>query len=233
MSPQPVPPAAHRDNAHLSAEGNAMTETFDQSFWDERYRSKPALWSGNPNPHLLTDADGLAAGTALDVGCGEGADAIWLAQRGWQVTAVDFSAVALERAAAHAAEAGVADRIEWLQEDLTAWGPPAVRYDLVSSHYLHLPLEPRQELFARLAAAVAPGGTLLFAAHHPSDLQTTMPRPPIPELFFIGDEIVAALDPSQWDIVANDARPRTATDPEGRSVTIHDTVLRARRIAAG
>lgn len=208
-----------------------MPETFDQSFWDERYCSRPNLWSGNPNPHLVSDVEELPAGQALDVACGEGADAIWLARRGWQVTGVDFSSVALERAAAHAAEAGpeIANRIQWRCEDLTAWEPPTARYDLVSAHYLHLPVAPREALFTRLAEAVAPGGTLLFAAHHPSDLGTTMPRPPIPDLYFTGDEIVAFLDPSAWEVLANDARPREATDPEGRSVTIHDTVLRARR----
>lgn len=220
----------HPEHGHGTGAGGDPP-AFDHTFWDERYRSRTALWSGNPNPHLTTDVAGLAPGAALDVGCGEGADAIWLARRGWQVTAVDFSSVALERAAAHAAEAGgeVAARIQWLCEDLTAWDPPAAAYDLVSSHYLHLPVEPRQALFSRLAASVAPRGTLLFAGHHPSDMQTTMPRPPLPELYFTGDEIAAALDPSQWEVVANDARPRMATDPDGRAVTIHDTVLCATR----
>jgi 2-polyprenyl-3-methyl-5-hydroxy-6-metoxy-1,4-benzoquinol methylase len=79
-----------------------MPEQFDQAFWDERYRSHDALWSGNPNDHLINETDGLTPGPALDVGCGEGADAVWLAERGWRVTAVDLSTVALERGAAHA-----------------------------------------------------------------------------------------------------------------------------------
>jgi SAM-dependent methyltransferase len=225
--------ADHHHHDHRGPGDQARPEAFDQSFWDERYRSRPALWSGNPNPHLLTEVAGLAAGRALDVGCGEGADALWLAARGWQVTGVDFSEVALERAAGHAAAAGpeIASRIEWLHQDLTAWGPPAAGYDLVSAHYLHLPVEPRQALFRRLADGVADGGTLLFAAHHPSDMQTTMPRPPIPDLYFTGDEIAAWLDPARWEVVVNDARPRSATDPEGRTVTIHDTVFRARQRA--
>ncbi len=208
-----------------------MSHQFDQAFWDDRYRSQTALWSGNPNPHLVAEASDLAPGTALDVGSGEGADAIWLAGRGWRVTAVDLSTVALERAAEHAAQlgAGIAGRIDWLHEDLTSWDPGSARYDLVSAQYMQLPAAPRQALFGRLAAAVARGGTLLIVGHHPSDLQTTMPRPPMPELFYTGDDIAAALDPSEWDIITNASPARTATDPDGQPVTIHDTVLRARR----
>jgi len=220
-------------DAKRSATGKepVVSEQFDQAFWDDRYRSQAALWSGEPNGHLVAEVDGMTPGTALDVGAGEGADAIWLAGRGWQVTAVDISAVALERAARHAVQAGadIAGRIVWLQRDLTDWRPPRDHYDLVSAQYMHLPPEPRQVLFNRLASAVAPGGTLLIVGHHPSDLQTAMPRPQMPELFFTGDDIARQLDPDQWDIVKNAAVPRSATDPDGRLVTIHDTVLRARR----
>jgi len=203
----------------------------DQAYWDERYRSQDRLWSREPNRHLVGEAAELEPGSALDAGCGEGADAIWLAGRGWQVTAVDLSNVALERAAAYAAAAGeqVAGRIDWQQADLTGWDPGRDRFDLISSQYLHLPPGQREPLFERLAAAVRPGGTLLIAAHHPSDLHTTVRRPKQPELFFTGDEIAAALDPAVWQIVTNAAPERTVTDPEGRSVTIRDTVLRARR----
>jgi SAM-dependent methyltransferase len=206
-----------------------VSEQFDQAFWDERYRSQSTLWSGNPNRHLIAEAKELAPGTALDVGAGEGADAIWLAERGWQVTGVDISAVALERAAGHATQAGVAGRIQWVQRDLMDGEPVPGAYDLVSAQYLHLPTAARRTLVASLAAAVAPGGTLLIVGHHPSDMQTSMPRPQRPELFFTGDDIAGQLDPAGWDIVTNAVAPRTATDPGGRPVTIHDAVLRARR----
>lgn len=206
-----------------------MSEQFDQAFWDERYRSHPALWSGNPNLHLIAEASGLAPGAALDVGSGEGADAIWLAQRGWSVTAADLSTVALQRGAAHAAQAGaaIAERISWLHADVMTWEPDPASYDLVSAQYLHLPALSRDALFRRLAASVTPGGTLLIVGHHPSDLQTTMPRPHMPELYFTGDDIAASLDPRHWDIVTNAAAARSVTDPDGNAVTIHDTVLRA------
>jgi SAM-dependent methyltransferase len=208
-----------------------VSEQFKQEFWDDRYRSHPLLWSGNPNPHLVAEAEGLTPGKALDAGAGEGADAIWLAGRGWQVTAVDISSVALERAAENADQAGpdIAERISWCQGDLNNWEPPRSAYDLVSTQYLHVPLDARVALFDRLASAVVPGGTLLIVGHHPSDLQTTMPRPQAPELFFTGDDVAGQLDPAEWDIVTNDAAEHAATDPEGRAVTIHDTVFCARR----
>jgi SAM-dependent methyltransferase len=209
-----------------------MSEQFGQEFWDERYSSKPAIWSGKPNSQLVTQVADLEPGTALDVGSGEGADAIWLAQRGWLVTGVDISAVALDRAAAQAQTLGVASRISWLRADITEWRPDHARYDLVSAQFMHLPAPARTVLFSGLAAAVAPGGTLLIVAHHPSDLQTTVPRPPMPERFYTADEVAAGLDPREWDIVTTAAQPRSATDPAGRNVTVHDTVLVARRIAA-
>jgi SAM-dependent methyltransferase len=201
---------------------------FDGTFWDELYRSRSAVWSGNPNIHLVNEVSGLAPGTALDVGCGEGADAIWLAERGWRVTAADISSVALERARAVEVADDVARRIEWLHTDLVASEPPS-SYDLVSAHFMHLPRAPRELLFRRLAASVKPHGTLLIVGHHPSDLQTTVPRPPTPELFYTAAEVAALLEPDDWDIVVEASRERATTDPAGRTVTIHDVVLRARR----
>jgi SAM-dependent methyltransferase len=210
-----------------------MSDPFSQEAWDERYRSRDALWSGNPNPQLIAEAGDLIPGHALDVGAGEGADAIWLASRGWHVIAVDLSTVALERAGAHAEQAGadIARRIDWVHEDVTSWDPGPGRYDLVSVQYMHLPPAPRKAMLGHLTAAVAPGGSLLIVGHHPSDLQTTVPRPPMPELFFTGDDVAAGLDPGQWTIITNAAPGRTATDPEGNAVTVHDTVLRATRRA--
>jgi SAM-dependent methyltransferase len=204
---------------------------FTEGFWNERYGTKDSLWSGNPNRNLVSEASGLRPGEALDVGCGEGADSIWLAGRGWRVTGVDISTLALGRAAGHAAQAGpeIAGRITWEQADIFTWEPARSRYDLVSVQYLHPPSAQRGPLLRRLAASLRPGGTLLVVGHHPSDLQTTIPRPPLPDLFFSGDDVVALLDPGQWDIVTNAAPGRDVEDPEGRVVTIHDAVIRARR----
>ncbi|MFJ5695224.1 SAM-dependent methyltransferase [Arthrobacter sp. NPDC093125] len=137
--------------------------------WDDMYRSRPRVWSGRPNPQLVAEAAGLAPGTALDLGCGEGADALWLAERGWTVTAVDVSAVALERAAGHAAESEAGHRVTWLQRDLETWQPDTT-FDLVSAQFLHSTEMPWQRSHRTAADAVRPGGTLLVVGHHPDGM---------------------------------------------------------------
>lgn len=207
------------------------TDLFSQAFWDERYRSRSAVWSGRPNPQLLAEAAGLRPGEALDAGCGEGADAIWLAEQGWRVLAVDISPVALERGAEHARQAGsdLAGRITWQQADLLTWRPRARTYDLVSAQFMQLPAERRAALFDGLAASVREGGTLLIVGHSPTDLHTTAARPRMPELFFTASEIVGLLDPSLWTVIVSEARPREVKDPDGHAVTVRDEVVAARR----
>ncbi len=202
----------------------------DATFWDERYRAAPALWSGNPNPTLVAEASALPPGRALDVGAGEGGDAIWLAERGWEVVAHDVSAVAVERGAAHAAERGpeVASRITWVHGDAAETALPSGPFDLVTCHFVHLAADERAALFRDLAAAVAPGGRLLIVAHHPSDLGTTIRRPRRPDLFSTASEIAATLDDDVAVVVA-EARPRRVRDGDGNEVTIRDTVLVAER----
>jgi SAM-dependent methyltransferase len=202
-------------------------EMFTQEFWDARYRSAHHIWSGNPNPHLVARVADLRPGTALDVGCGEGADAIWLAEHGWLVTGVDVSTVALERAASAGAQ--TADRITWQQADILSWDPAPRQFDLVSAQFIHLPPLAREVVFSRLAAAVRPGGSLLVVGHHPSDLETSIGRPNLPDLFFTPDEIAAALSPEDWLIVVAAEPERQAVDPAGREVTIRDTVMHAER----
>lgn len=205
-----------------------MNEQATAQFWDEMYGRAGRVWSGNPNPALTREAADLAPGSALDAGCGEGADSYWLARRGWRVHAVDISTVALDRAAAHD-KPGIADRITWERGDLTELVPRPRAYDLVNSQFLHFPRAVREPLFGRLADAVAPGGTLLLVGHHPLDLDTTASRPAEPDLYFTPEELVAALDPDSWDVLVARADPRGGKDREGREQTLHDTVLRARR----
>jgi hypothetical protein len=207
---------------------NAM---FTREFWDERYASAEMIWSGNPNLRLVEQVSDLTPGTALDVGSGEGADAIWLASQGWRVTGVDVSTVALERSALRAERLGaeVVARITWQQEDVLTWDPAPRQFDLVSAQFMHLPPAPREALHRRLAVAVSPGGSLLIVGHHPSDMDTTIRRPRLPELFFTAEEIADTLNPDEWDIVFAGAPGREANDSEGRTVQIHDTVLHARR----
>ena len=202
----------------------------DRETYDELYRSTAAVWSGRPNRQLVVEAAALPPGTALDAGCGEGGDALWLAERGWQVTAVDCSAVALQRAAAGARARGLQDRVEWLHEDLDGWAPPAGRFDLVTAHYLHATWADRPGMFARLAAAAAPGGTLLVVGHllgeewghgssHAHD----------PGVLYTAEDVAALLEPQEWEDVVTETRQR---DPEAAVRTgnlVPDTVLLARR----
>lgn len=231
-----------------------MAKLFDEQFWDERYGSSPAVWSGEPNPQLVAELSqldsglhagedhsaagphgGTTAGMALDVGCGEGADAVWLARRGWDVTAVDISRVALERAAAHVADMDLAGSIVWEHHDLLQWAPPASTFDLVSAQFMHLPAEDREPLFARLAEAVGPGGTLLIVGHSEQDVRAGARRPHGSELYFTAAQLALTLEAalpvesSLWRVEIAETRPRAARDPEGRHITIHDEVLRATR----
>ncbi|MEU4330174.1 class I SAM-dependent methyltransferase [Nonomuraea dietziae] len=207
-----------------------MSEEFDRTYWEERYRGHAAVGGRRPNPQLVAEAGDLPPGTALDAGCGEGADAVWLASRGWRVTAVDIAATALVRAREHAESLGadLASRIDWVEADLTSWTPAEERFDLVSTHYVHLAAS-REALFGRLAASVAPGGTLLIVGHHPSDPHTTHSHGPSPAVHFTAEEVAAGLDPGLWDIAVAEARSRSATAPDGHEMTMHDAVVRARR----
>jgi SAM-dependent methyltransferase len=220
-------------HAHAAAHADAHDDPahFTQEFWDDRYGSADRIWSGQPNPQLVAQAADLVPGEALEAGCGEGADAIWLARQGWTVTAVDVSAVALERAAGYAAEAGeqIARRITWQREDLLSWVPPAERFDLVSAQFMHAPAGEIESLHRRLAAAVRPGGTLLVVGHHPDDLHANVGRTGSPDRFWSAQDIAASLDPGCWEVMVADAPGRSATDLDGRPVTVRDTVLRAVR----
>jgi SAM-dependent methyltransferase len=212
------------------------------ALWDERYRSKAQIWSGKPNPQLVREAGGLRPGHALDLGCGEGADAIWLAQHGWTVTAVDVSAVALERAhghekaalareSVHAAEGAIASRIHWQQADLEEWHPEG-SYDLVTSQFLHSQELAWQGPLRAAAAAVKPGGTLLVVGHHPDRLPPWGGAHTHHNMFYTADELVRELelDSPGWQLEVQTSRERPVTGPEGQQATIADVVVRASRL---
>ncbi len=201
-----------------------------EEFWNQRYQTSARIWSGNPNSQLVAEVDHLVPGRALDAGCGEGADAIWLAQRGWQVVATDISSVAIGRAAEHAREADPAAsaRIEWRHIDLLADAPERDAFDLVSAQFMQLPPEPRARLFTALAASVRAGGALLVVGHHPSDMDSGAHRPRDAERFYVADDIARLLDPG-WTTVLNEVRPRPVTTPEGDETMLHDAVLLAVR----
>lgn len=204
--------------------------SLDDDFWNERYRSSARIWSGNPNPQLIAEVADLAPGRALDVGCGEGADAIWLAQRGWDVVAIDISSVALERAAQHArdTDSTAARRIEWRQGNLASASPEPDAYDLASAQFMQLPATMRTPVFSGVITSVRVGGTLLIVGHDPSDVDTAVRRPRV-DVLYRADEVAGLLDDA-WRIEVSEARPRAATTADGADVIVHDAVLRGVRL---
>ncbi|MGW4646848.1 FAD-dependent oxidoreductase [Kitasatospora sp. NPDC004289] len=205
-----------------------------EEFWDGRYGESERIWSGNPNPTLVREAAELTPGRALDLGCGEGADALWLAERGWTVTATDVSKVALERAAEHAAAAGpeVAARIDWQRHDFGVSFPEG-EYELVSAHFLHSPVDvelDREAILRSAAAAVAVGGVLLVVGHyeHPSWAQDRHPGMVFPTT----DEVLAALrlPDGDWTVERSQLEPRDFPAPDGTPGTRTDNLLRVRRV---
>ncbi len=199
---------------------------FERPSWEERYESTDRVWSGKPNPQLVTEATDLTPGTALDIGCGEGADSIWLAAQGWQVTGLDFSQAGLDRAATAPGAAGVADRTTWERADIRTWRPAAT-YDLITSQFLHLLDGGMPGLVARLADALNPGGTLLVVGHHPDDLHTGLRHATEPGVMFTPDDLVPALDTERFDVTA-EVRERQQVK-EGEQMVLRDSVVIARR----
>jgi len=199
-------------------------------FWEAFYGPGQKPWSGRPNRVLvteLTDRPLPTTQTALDLGCGAGADAIWLARQGWTVTGVDISAAALAHAAVEASAAGVAGQIEWVQRDLDG-GLPDGEWDLVAAAYLHSPVElQREKVLRRAAAAVAPGGTLLVIGHQtPPSWQ---PDPPAHVTFPTADDVLASLDLEGWTVERAEALPVEVSSPDGIQGSRSDNVVRLRR----
>jgi 2-polyprenyl-3-methyl-5-hydroxy-6-metoxy-1,4-benzoquinol methylase len=194
--------------------------------WDQHYRTHDHLdSSGKTNGVILAEIAGLAPGRALDVGCGSGADAIWLAQRGWQVTAVDISTAALDRAAIAAHDAGVA--VNWICADISTIPLAVGAYDLVSIQYPALRHGPDDALIRSLLDAVAPGGTILVVGHGPESHEYARTQGLDPTQYIEPADVAARLDES-WRIEVNETRPRVTTPGPGSPFT-HDIVLRASR----
>ena len=200
------------------------------TFWENRYRESDRAWSGRANAALEREAAALTPGSALDLGSGEGGDALWLAQNGWSVTAVDISPTALARGQAAAEAAGLDGRIRWITADLATWQPDGP-FDLVTAHFLQSPVElPREVILRRAAATVAPGGVLLVVGHaqFPPWSKHKPDGVPLPK----ADDVLASLDltPEHWAIVTKAAVDREATGPDGQVATLVDSVLTLRRL---
>ena len=198
-------------------------------FWEERYAGSGRVWSGKVNRVLADVAGKLSPGRALDLGCGEGADVVWLARQGWDATGVDISPTAVRRAAAAAEERGVGDRTRFVVADLAEL--PAGAYALVTASFLHSPVElARQDILRRAAERVAPGGYLLITSHADFPPWVTVPHGHEHRFLSPSEEVgQLALEPGAWEVVLAETRSREAMSPDGEQATLDDVVVLIRR----
>jgi SAM-dependent methyltransferase len=185
----------------------------DSDGWDEAYRKAPKLWGGEPNRFVAEQLGDRRPGRALDLGCGNGRNALWLARAGWQVTAVDFSAVALA-AGAEQARAGELE-IAWLRRDVTEYVPEPGGYDAVVVAYLQLPAEPLGRVLRAAAAAVAPGGRLVAVGHDVTNLADGVGGPQDPAVLYTPETVAAQL--GSLRLLRAERVSRTVEGVDGRS----------------
>ncbi len=192
--------------------------------WNRKHGGAGLLFGVEPNRFLVAETEGLVPGRALDLACGAGRNAVWLAERGWQVTAVDFSDVALANARSLGADRGV--HVEWIEGDLRRWLPPAASFELVAVLYLQLPAEERRVVLGRASAAVAPGGTLLVVGHDLQNLNGGWGGPKDPSVLLTPAEVAAELPRLEIEKAERVIRPVEDDDGEHQAI---DTLVRATR----
>ncbi len=223
--------AAAINNDLIAADAERAVQVYrdqcaTQVAWDQRYADMEQVWSGQPNAPLVRETRGLRPGRALDVGCGEGADARWLAEQGWDVTALDVSQVALGRAAEQSERVGV--QVRWLHAGLIDAALPPASFDLVSAQYPALLRTEQHEAELALLNAVAAGGLLLVVHHAAPSEEHANGHGFNPEDYVSPADVAALLDDG-WRIEINETRPRSVTSGAGSHHT-QDIVLRARRV---
>ena len=196
----------------------------DRETWNRRYGGSELLWTGEANRFLAAEAGNLAPGRALDLACGEGRNAVWLAERGFTVTGVDFSDVALSKARQLAKSRGTS--VEWVLADVLDYSPPPASFDLVVVLYLHLPAAERAIALGTAASALAPGGTLLVVGHDSANIAEGHGGPQDPAILFTPDDVTRDLDGLQIERAETVRRPVRTPDGE---VDALDALVRARR----
>jgi SAM-dependent methyltransferase len=206
-------------------------DSMDSTAWNQRYADSELVWSAAPNIWVEQLTQDLPPGKALDIAAGEGRNALWLAARGWHVTAVDFSAVALQRAASLAEDrlGRDAGRLVTLEADVESWVPPARSFDLVLVVYLHLPRQQRSAIMGAAAQAVAPGGTLLVVGHDLENLTAGHGGPQDPLVLYRPSDLVADIEPAELIVVRGETVVRSLTDGQGQPAEALDALVLARR----
>lgn len=215
---------------HTHDDSAATASTPARDWWEQRYAERDGIWSGRVNAVLADVAGELPVGRALDLGCGEGGDVVWLAEQGWDALGVDLSVTAIERGSRASVSAGVEERTAFVAADLATW-ETAARFDLVTASFLQSwPVEiPRAEILHRATGSVAVGGHLLVTAHAApphDDLPAEMReyRFPTPD-----EDLTALQLDDSWDVITAELRPRTATTPDGDPHKVLDSVVLVRR----
>jgi SAM-dependent methyltransferase len=200
--------------------------------WDERYAARELVWSAGPNRQFADEIASLTPGTALDVACGEGRNAIYLAEQGWKVTAVDFSEVGIDKGKRIAVSRGV--EVEWIVGDVSIAPLPEQAFDLVAILYLHTDPGQRERWLSRAVAAVAPGGTFVYIGHDPTNIEGGVGGPQDPAVLPDKEEILGYLSGFEVDRAEVMNRPVDNEPGHGKQLqgVALDTVVRAHRTTA-
>ena len=200
----------------------------DRQQWDERYGGTEFVWTSSPNQFLVSEVAGLPPGRAADLACGEGRNAVWLADQGWQVTGVDFSPVGLAKGRRLAELANV--EVAWVESAVTEWTPPPEGFDLVAVFYLQLPQPERSAALEVAASALAPGGTLLVVAHDHDNLTRGFGGPPNADVLYSVTDVTDVAVAAGLTVQRADQVVRVVDTDLGPKEAI-DTLVRAKRPA--
>jgi 2-polyprenyl-3-methyl-5-hydroxy-6-metoxy-1,4-benzoquinol methylase len=198
----------------------------DSEDWNQRYAGRELVWTSEANRFLVQEAATLASARALDLACGEGRNAVWLAERGWQVTGVDFSTVGVAKAQRLADARGVT--VEWVTANVLDHRPKPAAFELVIIFYLQVPATQRTPIVRSAAGAVAPGGTFLLVAHDASNIAAGYGGPQDPAVLYAAQDIVTDLDGTGLQIERSDRVQRPVETSEGSRMAL-DALVRARR----
>jgi SAM-dependent methyltransferase len=207
--------------------GGAMSAPIDSSTWDRRYADSRLLWSTEPNRFLVSEVSELEPGHALDVACGEGRNAVWLATLRWRVIGVDFSSVGLEKARVLARSRGV--EVEWIAADLKDYKPEPEAFSLVIAFYLQVAATDRRKILRSVADAIGPGGTFLLVAHDRTNIERGYGGPQDPSVLYAPQDDVEDLAPAGLTIERAETVKRPVQTADGERVAL-DALVRARRV---